>query len=144
MSAEFIALASASSEAEWLRNLMFEIPLLPKPISPVAIHADCMMTLGRAYSQVYNGKSHHIAWLKDKDKKTLVQDENINNRWRKYFDELYNGEQWNFVGDTTITLLYKKEIYAKNTKNKGGRGLEENKVKESSWARWYTYWYGDA
>ena len=42
MSAEFIAFASASSEAVWLRNLMFEIPLLPKPISPVAIHADCI------------------------------------------------------------------------------------------------------
>ena len=61
MSAEFIALASASSEAEWLRNLMFEIPLLPKPISSMAIHADCMTALGRAYSQVYNGKSCHIA-----------------------------------------------------------------------------------
>ena len=60
-SAEFIALASASSEAEWLRNLMFEIPLLPKIISPVAIHTDCMTALGRAYSQVYNGKSCNIA-----------------------------------------------------------------------------------
>jgi len=27
----------------------------------VAIHADCMTTFGRAYSQVYNGKSRHIA-----------------------------------------------------------------------------------
>ena len=61
MSAKFIALASAASEAEWLRNLMFEIPLLPKPISPVVIHADCMMALGRAYSQVCNGKYRHIA-----------------------------------------------------------------------------------
>ena len=61
MSAEFIALASTSSEAEWLRNLMFEIPLLPKLISPVVIHANCMTDLGRAYTQVYNGKSHHIA-----------------------------------------------------------------------------------
>ena len=60
MSVEVKALALASSEAKWLRNLMFEIPLLPKPISPVAIHADCMTTLGRAYSQVYNGKSRHI------------------------------------------------------------------------------------
>ena len=48
ISAEFIALASASSEAKWLKNLMFEIPLLPKPISPMAIHTDCMTTLGRA------------------------------------------------------------------------------------------------
>ena len=61
MSAEFITLASVSSEAERLRNLMFEIPLLPEPISGVAIHADFMMALGRAYSQVYSGKSRHIA-----------------------------------------------------------------------------------
>ena len=40
---------------------MFEISLLPKPISPVAIHADCMTALGRAYSKVYIGKSRHIA-----------------------------------------------------------------------------------
>ena len=69
MSAEFIALASAANEAEWLRNLMFEIPLLPKPISPVAIHSDCTTALGRAYSQVYNGKSRHIAL-----RHSLVQD----------------------------------------------------------------------
>ena len=60
MSAEFIVLTSASSEAKWLRNLMFEIPLLPKPISP-AIHADCMTALGKAYSQVYNSMSRHIS-----------------------------------------------------------------------------------
>ena len=40
---------------------MFEIPILPMPISPVAIHTDCRTTLRKAYSQVYNGKSHHIA-----------------------------------------------------------------------------------
>lgn len=31
MVAEFIALASASKEAEWLRNLLYEIPLVSKP-----------------------------------------------------------------------------------------------------------------
>ena len=59
--AEFITLASAANKAKWLRNLMFEIPLLPKPISPVIIHADCTTDLGRVYSQVYNGNSRHIA-----------------------------------------------------------------------------------
>ena len=52
MSSEFILVASAASKAEWLRNLMFEILLLPKHISLVAIHADCMTVLGRAYSQL--------------------------------------------------------------------------------------------
>ena len=61
MASEFIALVSAGKEVEWLRDLMFEIPILPMPISPVAIHTDCRTTLVKAYSQVYNGKSHHIA-----------------------------------------------------------------------------------
>ena len=58
---EFIALASAGKKAKWLRDLMFEIPILPMPISLVAIHTDCRTTLAKAYSQVYNGKSRHIA-----------------------------------------------------------------------------------
>ena len=41
IAAEFIVLASTANEAEWLRNHMFEICLLLKPISPVAIHANC-------------------------------------------------------------------------------------------------------
>ena len=61
MCSEFIALASASKEAEWLRNLMNEIPLLVKPISPLAIHSDSDSALKRAYSQTYNGKSRPIA-----------------------------------------------------------------------------------
>ena len=60
MTSEFIALHSAGKEAEWLRDLMHEIPLLPKPISPIVIHCDNNATLAKAYSQVYNGKSRHI------------------------------------------------------------------------------------
>ncbi|GJU73316.1 zinc finger, CCHC-type containing protein [Tanacetum coccineum] len=33
MESEFVALAAAGNEAEWLRNLIYEIPLWPKPIS---------------------------------------------------------------------------------------------------------------
>ncbi|GKB33375.1 zinc finger, CCHC-type containing protein, partial [Tanacetum coccineum] len=35
MEAEFVALAASSKEAEWLRNLIYEILLWPKPISPI-------------------------------------------------------------------------------------------------------------
>ena len=48
---------------------MLEIPLLAKPISPVAIHTDYTTALGRAYIQVYIGKSRHIAL-----RHSLVQD----------------------------------------------------------------------
>ena len=62
MSAElFFALASAANEVEWLRNLMFEIPLLPKSISLMAYHTNYTMALSKAYGQVYNDKSCHIA-----------------------------------------------------------------------------------
>nr|GEV36936.1 zinc finger, CCHC-type [Tanacetum cinerariifolium] len=37
MESEFIALAAAGKEAEWLRNLIHEIPIWPKPIAPISI-----------------------------------------------------------------------------------------------------------
>nr|GEW12534.1 zinc finger, CCHC-type [Tanacetum cinerariifolium] len=57
---EFVALTAAGKEAEWLRNLIYEIPLWPKPISPIFMHCDSAATLAKAYSQIYNGKSRHL------------------------------------------------------------------------------------
>nr|GEZ20491.1 hypothetical protein [Tanacetum cinerariifolium] len=51
---------SAHNEAEWLRNLIYEIPLWPKPISTIFIRCDSVVTLAKAYSQVYNGKSRDL------------------------------------------------------------------------------------
>ncbi|GJY38042.1 zinc finger, CCHC-type containing protein [Tanacetum coccineum] len=60
MEAEFVALAAASKEAQWLRNLIYEIPLWPKLISPISIHCDSATILAKAYCQIYNGKSRHL------------------------------------------------------------------------------------
>lgn len=60
MESEFVALASAGQEAEWLRDLLLEIPLAKENVSKVLIHCDSQATLARAYSEVYNGKSRHI------------------------------------------------------------------------------------
>ncbi|GKC40128.1 zinc finger, CCHC-type containing protein [Tanacetum coccineum] len=60
MESKFIALAAAGKEAEWLRNLIHEIPIWPKPITPISIHCDGAATLAKAYSQMYNGKSRHL------------------------------------------------------------------------------------
>ncbi|CAM8969539.1 unnamed protein product [Rhodiola kirilowii] len=57
MESEFIAVAAAGKEAEWLRNLVNEIPLWPKPIAPISTHCDSKATLAKAYSQIYNSKS---------------------------------------------------------------------------------------
>ncbi|GKF42293.1 hypothetical protein Tco_0125635 [Tanacetum coccineum] len=60
MEYEFVALAVASKEAEWLRNLIHEIPIWPKPITLISINCDSPATLARAYSLRYNGKSRHL------------------------------------------------------------------------------------
>lgn len=60
MAAEFVALASGSKEAEWLRSMLWEIPMWPKPMPSISLHCDSQSALSRAYSQVYNGKSRHI------------------------------------------------------------------------------------
>ncbi|GJU80526.1 hypothetical protein Tco_1282891 [Tanacetum coccineum] len=54
------ALAAAGKEAEWLRNLIHEIPIWPKPIAPISIRCDSAPTMAKAYSQIYNGKSRHL------------------------------------------------------------------------------------
>ena len=43
-----------------IKNLLYDIPLWPKPISPTSICCDSEATLAKAYSQVYNGKTRHI------------------------------------------------------------------------------------
>ncbi|GJS05291.1 zinc finger, CCHC-type containing protein [Tanacetum coccineum] len=60
MESEFIALAAAGKEAEWLRNLIRKISLWSKPIEPISIRCDSDATLAKAYSQMYNGKSRYL------------------------------------------------------------------------------------
>nr|GEW57124.1 zinc finger, CCHC-type [Tanacetum cinerariifolium] len=60
MESEIVALAAACKEAEWLRNLIHEIPIWPKPIAPISIRCDSALTMARAYSQIYNEKSRHL------------------------------------------------------------------------------------
>ncbi|GJW48986.1 zinc finger, CCHC-type containing protein [Tanacetum coccineum] len=60
MKYKYVALAAAGKEAEWLRNLILEIPLWSKPITSISICCDSVATLAKAYSQMYNGKSRHL------------------------------------------------------------------------------------
>nr|GEZ03966.1 zinc finger, CCHC-type [Tanacetum cinerariifolium] len=53
-------LEAAGKEAEWLKNLLFEIPLWVKPMAPISIRCDSAATLAKVYSQMYNGKSRHL------------------------------------------------------------------------------------
>ncbi|GJS85558.1 zinc finger, CCHC-type containing protein [Tanacetum coccineum] len=60
MESEFVALAAAGKETEWLRNLIHKISIWPKQIAPISIRCDSAATLAKAYSQMYNGKSRHL------------------------------------------------------------------------------------
>ncbi|GKD96104.1 zinc finger, CCHC-type containing protein [Tanacetum coccineum] len=57
---EFVVLAAAGKEAEYLKNLILEIPLWVKPMAPISIHCDSAAILAKAYSQMYNGKSRNL------------------------------------------------------------------------------------
>ena len=61
MESEFIAIAAAGKEVEWLRNMLFDIKLWPQPMSAISLYYDSEATMSRAYSNIYNGKSRHIS-----------------------------------------------------------------------------------
>ena len=61
MESEFIALAAAGKEAEWLRNLLLDIKLWPQPMPAISLYCDSQATMSRAFSKIYNGKSRHIS-----------------------------------------------------------------------------------
>ncbi|GKC02053.1 hypothetical protein Tco_0993663 [Tanacetum coccineum] len=56
----WVFLIAAGKEAEWLKNLLLEIPLWVKPMTPISILCDSAATLAKAYTQMYNGKSRHL------------------------------------------------------------------------------------
>ncbi|GKC24690.1 zinc finger, CCHC-type containing protein, partial [Tanacetum coccineum] len=60
MKSEFVSLTAAGKKAKWLRNLVHEILIWPKPIASIFIRCDNVATLAKAYSQIYNGKSRHF------------------------------------------------------------------------------------
>nr|GEZ91603.1 hypothetical protein [Tanacetum cinerariifolium] len=67
MEYEFVALAAAGKETEWLKNLLLEIPLWVKPMAPISICYDSAATLAKAYSQiglkhVFYKSSQGCAW----------------------------------------------------------------------------------
>ena len=60
MEAEFIALEKTSFEAEWLRNLLADIPLWTRPTSSVSMRHDIQAAIAKAMSKIFNGKNKHI------------------------------------------------------------------------------------
>ncbi|CAL1386945.1 unnamed protein product [Linum trigynum] len=50
MEGEFLALAAAGKEAEWLRNMLLDIELWPQPMPVIFVFCDSEATLPRAYN----------------------------------------------------------------------------------------------
>ena len=60
MDFEFIVLKKCGKEAEWLHYFLEDIPRCSKHVPPICIHCDSQSAIGRAQSNMYNGKSTHI------------------------------------------------------------------------------------
>ncbi|CAH9068398.1 unnamed protein product [Cuscuta epithymum] len=60
MESELIALEVTSSEVEWLKNFLAEIPVGTKPTPSVSILCDCQSAINTAKKMCYNGKNRHI------------------------------------------------------------------------------------
>jgi len=60
MEAKFITLELESPEAEWLKNLIVDIPLWKRQPTTISLHYDSQAAMRVAYSNVYNGKKRHI------------------------------------------------------------------------------------
>ena len=50
MESKFIALVAVSKAVEWLRNLLLDIELWPKPMPAISLHCDSQATMSRAIS----------------------------------------------------------------------------------------------
>ena len=60
MEAKFIALKKTSSEAEWLRNLLSDIPLWTRPAPFVSMYFYSQVAIAKAKSKMFNVKKKHI------------------------------------------------------------------------------------
>ena len=60
MEARFIALEKTSFEAEWLRNLLADVPLWTRPTPFVSMRCDSQVAIAKAKNKIFNGKNRHI------------------------------------------------------------------------------------
>ena len=110
MEAELIALASASKEANWLRDLLYEIPLWEKPIPPISIYCNSTATIGRVRNRFYNSKSRPMR-RKHSTMRSYLSNDIINIKYVKSCDNL---------ADPSTKALTRKRVW--NTSK--GMGLK--------------------
>ncbi|GJS85776.1 zinc finger, CCHC-type containing protein [Tanacetum coccineum] len=59
MESEFVALAAAGKEAEWLKNLLLEIPLWVKPMAPISIRYNSQLPAEETWQLSSMWKAEH-------------------------------------------------------------------------------------
>jgi len=125
MAAEFVALASGHKEAKWSRNLLYEMPLWPKPMSPVYIRCDSAVVLSKAYSNVYNGKSRHIG-LRHSCVRQLIIDGVITVEFIRTLQNL----------DDPLTKGLTRDLVSKTSKGMGLKSI--SKITHSGNLTWHS------
>ena len=60
MKVEIIALDTATSENEFLKNLLFDLSLLNKPIFPIPMHCDSQVAISKVTSKKFIEKRRHL------------------------------------------------------------------------------------
>ena len=60
MEAKIIALDTATSEVEFLKNLLCDLPLLNKPIPQIPMHCDNQVDISKVTCKNFNEKRRHL------------------------------------------------------------------------------------
>ena len=60
MKAKIIALDTATSEAEFLKNLLCDLPLLNNPIPTIPLKCDSQVSISKVTSKNFNEKRRHL------------------------------------------------------------------------------------
>ena len=69
---ELCALHTTRMEAEWIRSLLSELPLMGKPILAISVHCDNMTTITKIKSSKYNHKERRHIQVRLKSVRELV------------------------------------------------------------------------
>nr|GEU78695.1 hypothetical protein CTI12_AA067210 [Tanacetum cinerariifolium] len=134
MEYDFVALAG--KEAEWLRNLILEIPLWSKLIAPISILCDSVATLAKAYSQMYNGKSKHLGVKHSMIRKLIMNGPPMLDRtdfasWQQRIRLYYLGKEngvniLKSIDEEPFRMRTLRETLTEGTEVKLNRGLRDS------------------
>ncbi|KAA0063949.1 ty1-copia retrotransposon protein [Cucumis melo var. makuwa] len=105
MESEFIALELEGQEAEWIKNLLGDVPLWGTSV-PVSIQCDSQAAICTAKNSVYNGKSRHIR-LRHAVVKQLLKEGTISLefvRSKNLADPLTKGLTRKMVLDSSVNM----------------------------------------